>query len=212
MKLPSQRSRVQRDSTPTLKLGGRPDFSATGASPQRGLLAHFSLLSIAWLGLAVGCAPAVDLGAVPQAVAECEDATDAELNPEATMLPGRDCMTCHRAQGFPTAANQLPDGQASRRAWTAAGTVFDSPTAKCNSQGLEGVKVEIADSTRKVLITLYTNRVGNFFTSEPINFSGIIARVSKDGKIREMQGIMASADCPSCHRPTGIAGGRIYLN
>jgi len=195
MKLPSKRSRDPR-----------------GPAPHPGLPARSSVLFFAWLGLLVGCAPAVDLGAVPQAVAECEAATDAELNPEATMLPGRDCMTCHRAQGFPTAANQLPDGQASRRAWTAAGTVFDSPTAKCNSQGVAGVKVEIADSTRKVLITLYTNRVGNFFTSEPINFSGIIARVSKDGKVREMQGIMASADCPSCHRPTGIAGGRIYLN
>ena len=64
--------------------------------------------------------------------------------------------------------------------WTAAGTVFDSPTAKCNTQGLPGVKVEISDSKRKVLITLYTNRSGNFFTSEPIDFSAIVARVSKD--------------------------------
>jgi hypothetical protein len=187
MKLPPKRFRVLRGLTP--------------------------LLWLAFFGLGqVGCGNDVDLAAAPQAVAGCEAPTADELNPEATMLPGRDCMVCHRQKGFPTAAQTAPDGQASRRAWTAAGTVYDSPTSKCNGKGLEGVKVEIADSNKLVLITLYTNRAGNFFTSEPLNFSSIIARISKDGKVKQMQGVMGSADCPSCHTPTGIAGGRIYLN
>ena len=147
------------------------------------------------------CAPPVDLAAAPKAVAGCEPPTADELVPEAPMLPGRDCSVCHS-----------PTGQASRRVWTAAGTVFDSPDAKCNTQGVPGVKVEIADKNRKILITLYTNRSGNFFTSEPIDFTGIIARVSKDGKFKEMQGLQPNAFCPECHYPGGVAGGRIYLN
>ena len=162
------------------------------------------LALLTWLGLylgAAGCASDVNLSAVPEAQNGCEAPTPDELNPEAPMLPGRHCIGCH-----------VSGGQASRRAWTAAGTVFDSPTAKCNTQGLEGVKVEIADSNRKILITLYTNRSGNFFTAEPFKSSAIIARISKDGKWKEMQGVMTTSDCGSCHFPGGIAGGRIYLN
>ena len=158
------------------------------------------LLGLALLSPLAGCESGVNLAAVPQAVNECDPATADELIPEAPMLPGRNCSVCHS-----------PTGQAGRRTWTASGTVFDSPNAKCN-QGLAGVKVEIADATRKVLITLTTNRSGNFFTSEPINFSGIIARVSKDGKFKEMQGAMVNANCNDCHFPGGIAGARIYLN
>lgn len=160
-----------------------------------------ALLALALLGPAVGCESEVNLAAVPQAVNECEPPTNDQLIPEAPMLPGRNCSVCHS-----------PSGQASRRTWTASGTVFDSPNAKCNTQGLADVKVEIADATRKVLITLYTNRSGNFFTSEPISFTGIIARVSKDGKFKEMQGAMVNANCNDCHYPGGIAGARIYLN
>lgn len=151
--------------------------------------------------MAAGCAPPVNLAAVPEAVAGCEPPTEDELVPEAPMLPGRNCVVCHS-----------PTGQASRRVWTAAGTVYDSPNAKCNTQGVPGVKVEIADKNRKILITLYTNRSGNFFTSEPIDFTGVIARVSKDGKFKEMMGAQVNAFCPECHYPGGAAGGRIYLN
>ena len=164
-----------------------------------GLLGPASLLFLTWLG--AGCASDVTLLAVPEAVAGCESPTADELNPEAPMLPGRQCMACH-----------TKGGQAERRAWVVAGTVFDNLTAKCNTQGLEGVKVEIADSKRKVLLTLYTNRAGNFFSAEPIDTTGIIARVSKDGKVKEMQGVMTSGDCIVCHRPGGVSGGRIYLN
>lgn len=167
---------------------------------RRGPAVRPALLWLALLAPAAGCESEVNLAAVPQAVNECDPPTADELIPEAPMLPGRNCSVCHS-----------PTGQASRRTWTASGTVFDSPNAKC-SQGLADVKVEIADATRKVLITLYTNRSGNFFTSEPINFSGIIARVSKDGKFKEMQGAMVNANCNDCHFPGGIAGARIYLN
>jgi hypothetical protein len=150
-----------------------------------------------------GCAADVDLAAVPEAADGCEPPTPEELVPEPPMLPGRHCLACH-----------TESGQASRRIWTAAGTVFDSPTAACNSGGMADVKVEILDTRQdnRVLITLYTNRTGNFFTAEPIDFSSITARVSKNGLTRQMVGNMPSADCPACHRPGGFAGGRIYLN
>lgn len=161
------------------------------------------LLAIALAGLgliATSCAPPVNIAAVPQAVNGCDPPTEDELVPEAPMLPGRNCLVCHS-----------PQGQASRRVWTAAGTVYANADDKCN-QGLAGVKVEIADANRKILITLTTNRSGNFFTSEPIDFRGVIARVSKDGKFKEMQGAMVNAYCPECHYPGGIAPGRIFLN
>lgn len=159
-------------------------------------------ITCALLALGIGaCGGDVNIAAVPEAVAGCEAPRPDDLVPEAPMLPGRRCMACHKQSGQ---AGDLP--------WTAAGTVYASPSSACNTGGLEGVKVELADETRKVLITLYTNRSGNFFTAEPLPFSRLIARVSKDGKIKEMQTPAPSADCASCHLPGGLAGGRIYLN
>lgn len=174
-------------------------FSKRSAAVRRTVLTLSACLGL----FAQGCAAQVDLAAVPSAVAGCEAPTADELVPEAPMLPGRHCMACHN-----------PSGQAGRRAWTAAGTVFDSIIGNCNTEGLDGVTVEILDAAHNdnVLITLTTNRTGNFFTAESINFTSIRARVSKDGKMRMMMGSMANADCPSCHQPGGQAGGRIYLN
>jgi cytochrome c553 len=157
----------------------------------------FALLAM--LGLSA-CAE-VNLDTAPGAAAGCEDPTEDNLNPQAPMLPGRSCMACHR-QG----------GQASGAVWTASGTVYGSSSSACNSGGLEGVKVELADENRKILITLYTNRSGNFYTAEPLQYEKLIARVSKDGKIKEMSTPVPSGDCAGCHNPTGPAGGRIYLN
>lgn len=166
-----------------------------------------ALRSLFFLALAApallvsACKSQVDIALVPSAVAGCEAPTEDLLVPEAPMLPGRRCMACH-----------TETGQADGLNWTAAGTVYASPDSSCNSGGLEGVKVEIADETRKILITLFTGRTGNFYTSETRDFSRVRVRISKDGKTREMQGVMPSADCPSCHYPGGAAGGRIYLN
>ncbi len=151
------------------------------------------------LGLSA-CAE-VNLDKAAGAGAGCEDPSEDNLVPQAPMLPGRSCMACHR-QG----------GQASGAVWTASGTVYGSGSSACNTGGLEGVKVELADENRKILITLYTNRSGNFFTAEPLSYEKLIARVSKDGKIKEMSSPVPSGDCASCHNPTGPAGARIYLN
>lgn len=153
------------------------------------------------LGLLGACASDVNLAAVPEAVAGCEAPTEDLLVPEAPMLPGRHCIACHTEKG-----------QADGLNWTAAGTIYAKQGSRCNTGGLEGVKVEIADDTRKILITLYTNRTGNFFTSEIRDFSKVRVRISKDGVTKEMVGTQPSADCPSCHYPGGQAPlGRIYL-
>jgi hypothetical protein len=148
----------------------------------------------AWISIAalvaMGCGSEVNLSAVPLAVAGCEAPTEELLVPQAPMLPGRACITCHAVGGQ---AEDLP--------WTAAGTVYDSPNSPCNTE------------TRKVLITLFTNRTGNFFTAEPLKYNKLIVRVSKDGKVREMASALPSnANCALCHYSGGPAGSRVYLN
>jgi hypothetical protein len=171
---------------------------ASVAHARRLLVLGLGLLSLS-AGLS-GCGQ-VDINQEPSAAAACEPPLSEDLEPQPTMLPGRRCEACHQK-----------GSQAGRRVWTAAGTVYDRPDSPCNSGVVAGAKVEIADETRKVLVTLYTNSRGNFYTSEPLRYTGIIVRVSKDGKVREMQGAMGSTDCASCHFPGGSAGGRVYLN
>jgi hypothetical protein len=147
------------------------------------------------------CGAPVDIAAVPAAILGCEAPNADNLSPKPPMLPGRHCQACH-----------TPGGQAGEFAWTASGTVFARPDASCDTGGLSGVKVEIADATNLVVITLYTNRAGNFYTSEDRDFSKIRVRISKDDKVKEMVTFQPSADCPSCHYPGGAAGGRIFLD
>lgn len=147
-----------------------------------------------------GCGAIVELNEVPEAKARCESSTPELRVPTARMLPGRRCMGCH-----------LAGGQAGRIPWTAAGTVYDAPTTTCNSGGLEGAQVELIDRSGRVLITLTTNRSGNFFTAEPLGFQPLRARISKDGKSREMRTPQTTLDCAACHYPDGPATGRLAL-
>lgn len=142
-----------------------------------------------------------NLDDIPSAAAGCEQPTNELLRAEAVMLPGRQCLECHNARG-----------QADSLVWTAAGTIFNSPTAKCNTDGVEGVSVQLSDESGNVLITLTTNRTGNFFTAEPIKFRQLRVRISKDSKVREMTTMPGVGDCASCHQPGAQANARIYLN
>ena len=158
------------------------------------------VLGLGFLGLFGGCAPPVDLQAAPDAQVKCEAPSPESLNPTARMLPGRFCEACH-----------VKDGQASYRTWTASGTVYGKPDASCNEGGLEGVLVELLDANDRVLITLTTNRSGNFFTAEDLGLGAFRARISKDGKMREMSGLQPTGGCAACHYPGGVAPGRIFL-
>jgi hypothetical protein len=150
-----------------------------------------------------GCEQDGNLDAAPDAVARCEPATPDNLEPTARMLPGRLCQSCH-----------IRDGQASLLVWTASGTVYGAADSRCNEGGIEGVKVELLDDKDQVLLTLTTNRAGNFFTAEPIAAPRFRARLSKDGKTQEMQGLQPTGACAGCHYPSSGSGapGRVYLN
>lgn len=149
----------------------------------------------------VACEPGVSLEAAPDAKAGCEAPSDDGLAPTARMLPGRVCQACH-----------VRGGQAGALAWTASGTIDARADARCNDEGVEGVEVELLDEADRPLIVLTTNRAGNFFTAEPLPAVGIRARLRKQGRAREMTGLQGSAACASCHRPGGVAPGRVYLD
>ncbi|MCS6913574.1 MAG: hypothetical protein RMK29_14105 [Myxococcales bacterium] len=160
------------------------------------------LLSLALVACGQGGGGYVVDEVAAMATANCEASTSALRAPNAEMLPGRICGACHRA-----------GGQADHHIWTVAGTVYGSPSASCNSGGLAGVKVEILKMNGSVQATLTTNRVGNFFTSQPIEFP-IRVRLSKDGKMAEMISPQRTGACASCHQNPGLSGapGRVYLN
>lgn len=157
----------------------------------------FTLIAV----LCAACEAGVSLDAAPDARAGCEAPSDDGLAQTARMLPGRVCQACH-----------IAGGQAGSVAWTASGTIYARADARCNDEGVEGVKVELLDEADRTLIVLTTNRAGNFFTAESLPAVGIRARLHKDGRVREMMGLQGSTACASCHRPGGTAPGRIYLD
>lgn len=159
-----------------------------------------TLLLLAGLALPA-CGEDVNLDEVPTATAGCDEKpTEELLRAQAIMLPGRHCIACHRE-----------GGQAHRFPWTAAGTVFAKADSKCNTGGVGGVEVKLMDEAGKELLTLTTNRTGNFYTREPLTYKQLRLQIKKDGKTREMALRQTSADCPTCHLPGGFAGARIYL-
>lgn len=167
---------------------------------------HGSGLGLVLLLAGVGCEGEINLNAVPAAIVGCEAPTAAQLQEGSRMLPGRDCLACHRA-----------GGQASGEAFGAAGTVYAKTGvgAACNSNGAAGVTVEILDSNAtKVLASAVTNDVGNF-EFNPNQLAGatqIRARVRRGAMERTMVSpVPPSLGCASCHNPSGSAGDRIFL-
>lgn len=119
--------------------------------------------------------------------------------PGPLMRPGEQCLSCHR-QG----------GQASRRPWTAAGTVFRTATS---NEGVEGATIVIEDAAGK-RVSLVTNAVGNFYTADVLA-KPLRMKIRYDGREKEMP-IPLDADgaCNACHShpdPIGEALGRIRI-
>lgn len=150
--------------------------------------------------LLLGCAR-VDLDSVPEAQARCETPDEQSLAATARMLPGRVCWSCHQ-----------PASQAARFVFTAAGTIYSRLDAACNEEGLADVTVELFDEQNQIVLSMITNRAGNFFTAEPLGDAPLRVRVSKDGRVREMTDPLSSGACALCHFPGGVASGRIYLD
>jgi len=109
------------------------------------------------------------------------------------MLPGQDCMACHR--------------------FRAAGTVFATRAAGCNGTGIAGARVELMDRTRVVRLAFVTNAAGSFFTrsAPPLPYTARVT--SPGGVVTEMTVPQFDGDCVHCHRwpPAGGADGRIFI-
>lgn len=118
------------------------------------------------------------------------------------MHPGGNCISCHLSSG---------EGPA----FTFAGTVMGAYDDAQDCRGIPGVLVEIVDANGDVALSLTTNAAGNFFSQ--VNPTSIdmpyTARVSYDGRTREMGGPQTTGNCMNCHTEAGANGapGRILL-
>ena len=108
------------------------------------------------------------------------------------MLPGSDCMSCHRE-------------------FSSAGTVFGAVDDVNNCFGVEGVAVEITDATGRD-VTMFTNRAGNFYTNQRLT-PPYTTRVTHQGRTREMLSSVSDFNCASCHTAAGRDGapGRVFV-
>ncbi len=113
----------------------------------------------------------------------------------AYMLPGQDCLTCHKAGSTPQ--------------WTAAGTVYVDPEAAAGD-GEGGVTVHLTDRAGRTL-SLETNSAGNFYTAEPLELPLQVA-VERQGRRLAMSMPAPSGGCNGCHNrpPLNGAPGRVY--
>lgn len=152
------------------------------------------------LHIAAGCVAVLSL-AGGLFLAACGKIGDDDDDGNEFMRPGENCLSCHGSGG-----KAAKDAQ-----FTLAGTIFSSATAGTD-QGLDGVKIDITDSAGKS-VSLTSNRVGNFFTSQAVTFPLKSVKVSKNGKEASMGSQVSSGGCASCHSQpsSGGAPGRLYL-
>ena len=120
-----------------------------------------------------------------------------ERGPE--MRAGEDCLSCH---GLGTGLEQ---GQT----WTVAGTAFNSFSA-ASHEGVGGAEVRLTDKNGRQL-SLTSNRVGNFYTAEPLAFPLQKACVERNGEVFCMRRDVPDGSCNSCHNdpPMWAAPGRV---
>lgn len=120
-----------------------------------------------------------------------------EVGPE--MLPGDNCLRCHSENSkYPTAPR-----------WTAAGTVF---AAHDSEEGVAGAEVTVTAADGKS-ITLTSNRVGNFYTAEPLT-APLRIKLTHESFEAEMPIEAPAGSCNACHSwpdATGDALGRIRV-
>ena len=120
----------------------------------------------------------------------------------ALMLPGANCVSCHKQQGGPP--------------FYVGGTVYPSAHEPDNCVGLGGVKVVITDANGNVF-TIPVQANGNFYlwTQDPLvkpkGFkTPYSVKVTKpDGTERHMTETQTNGDCNSCHTAAGNGAGSL---
>jgi hypothetical protein len=125
------------------------------------------------------------------------------------MMPGEDCLECHGGGALPGEPATIAAPESARR-WTIAGTVFavrDGPP----DGGLRGAAVHVRDASGRAF-TLRTNRAGNFYTAEPVDFP-LRVRVEHAGAVHAMERDVPYGGCNGCHRlpPRQEAPGRVSV-
>lgn len=114
------------------------------------------------------------------------------------MVPGGDCILCHRQQGGP--------------AYAIAGTIMGDYDSAENCRGLPTALVEIIGADG-VVTRLTSNSAGNFYLSR--RGSRVVmpytARVTLNGQTYAMETETSTGSCNSCHTPggNGDTAGRI---
>ena len=135
------------------------------------------------------CGPSLSL----EAKAGCDEPNASESRNGPEMLPGRECKSCHRG-------------------YTAAGTVFATLNATCNT-GVENATIEFLDMDDNVTLTLTSNRVGNFFTKARLPSPFRVRVTGPDGESATKKNPIDDGNCSRCHRLPGVedARGRLSL-
>ncbi|MCS6901505.1 MAG: hypothetical protein RMJ98_10315 [Myxococcales bacterium] len=112
------------------------------------------------------------------------------------MHPGRDCIACHTREG---------EGPR----FTIAGTFYGASGQADDCFGASGAVIEVTDAAGKI-VSLVSNPAGNFYTKDAVQFP-ITARVTFNGKTRQMSTPVSTGACNSCHTVQGAQGapGRI---
>ncbi|HEV7779650.1 MAG TPA: hypothetical protein VGO58_00210 [Chitinophagaceae bacterium] len=106
-------------------------------------------------------------------------------------LSGALCITCH-----------APGGKA-KETFTVSGTVYDESRLKVQQRSV--VKLYTRAKARgKLIATLYTDDLGNFYTTQKIDFTqGLYPTLSGTPgarkSTRHMSKGITSGDCNSCH-------------
>lgn len=116
----------------------------------------------------------------------------------ATMLPGHNCLLCHKA-----------GGKAKDAPFTVAGTVYLSPEAR-RGRGVSGATVVITDAEGRSA-ELETNEAGNFYTQRKLP-GPLKAEIRYDGRTIKMQRTVPDGGCAGCHTLPAAesAPGRLY--
>jgi hypothetical protein len=110
------------------------------------------------------------------------------------MLPGSDCLSCHKSGGAREA-----------EPWSVGGTVF------LDADGLdagEGAIIRITGADDRVT-ELTANSVGNFYAERNIAFPADV-EVEYNGATIQMGSQIETGACNSCHKCDGEANGKLY--
>jgi hypothetical protein len=124
------------------------------------------------------------------------------------MNPGVDCQSCHS-----------PTGRAHDRFWTVSGTIFGA-SGDLSDGGVAGAEILITDVNGKQL-TLRSNAVGNFYTSEPlgpladvqVQYPPANRRLIMNLAVFDGGDLSVIGSCNHCHQNPGINGspGRVFV-